>query len=372
MMSATLDEIVAALGGRLVGDGARRVERIAPLTSAASDAITFLAQARLRAQLDTTLAACVIVTPALEEAAVARGVARGDGERGDVERGQGGGHVIVTDDPYAYYARLSQWWARRQRGDIVPDVHATAVVDPGAVIDPTASIGPQAVVEHGARIGAHAVIGPLCFVGAGASVGDDTRLAARVHLAQGCSIGARGIVHAGAVIGADGFGFAPEGAGDAHRWIKIEQLGGVRIGDDVEIGANTCIDRGALDDTVIEDGVKLDNLIQIGHNVRIGAHTAIAGNTGVAGSTRIGAHCMIAGAANIIGHLEIADHVTITVATTVTRSIREPGIYSGAFPMDDNASWERNAATLRRLHELRERVKTLERRLEKPTQKNTP
>ncbi len=352
-MSATLEEITSALGGRLVGDGPRRIERIAPLGSAGLDAITFLAQPRLRAQLDTTQAACVIVAPVLEEAARARSA---------------GGSVIVTDDPYAYYARLTQWWAKRQRGQANPGVHATAVVDPRAVVDPTASVGPQAVVEEGARIGAHAVIGALCFVGVGARVGDDTRLAARVVLAHGCSIGARGIVHAGAVIGADGFGFAPEGADNAKRWTKIEQLGAVRIGDDVEIGANTCIDRGALDDTVIEDGVKLDNLIQIAHNVRIGAHTAMAGNVGVAGSTRIGAHCMIGGAANIIGHLDIADHVTITVATTVTRSIRAAGVYSGAFPMDDNASWERNAATLRRLHELRERVRTLE----KAANKNTP
>ena len=353
-MSATLDEIVTALGGRLVGDGSRRIERIAPLASAAADQIAFLAQPKLRAQLDTTQAACVIVAPALEDAAAARGAA------------------IVSDDPYAYYARLSQWWARRQRGAVAPGVHATAFVDPAATVDPTATIGPQAVIEQGARIGAHAVIGALCFVGADTSVGDDTRLHARVHLAHGCVIGARGIVHAGAVIGADGFGFAPEGQGEAKRWTKIEQLGRVRIGDDVEIGANTCIDRGALDDTVIEDGVKLDNLIQIGHNVRIGAHTAIAGNTGVAGSTRIGAHCMIAGAANIIGHLEIADGVTVTVATTVTRSIREPGsVVSGAFPMDDNASWERNAATLRRLHELRERVKALESRLGKADHNNT-
>ncbi len=344
-MSATLGAIVADLGGQLVGDAARRIVRIAPLTSAGADDISFLAQARLRPQLDATLAACVIVAPSLQDAASARGA------------------VIVVDDPYAYYAKLTRWWAARYRVDVPAGVHASAVVDARADVAATASIGPQAVVEVGAVIGAHAVIGALCFIGAGASIGAHTRLAARVYLAQGCSIGQRGIVHAGAVIGADGFGFAPEGGGDSRRWAKIEQLGAVRIGDDVEVGANTCIDRGALDDTVIEDGVKLDNLIQIGHNVRIGAHTAMAGNVGVAGSTRIGAHCMIGGAANIIGHLDIADHVTVTVATTVTRSIREPGsVISGAFPMDDNASWERNAATLRRLHELRERVRALEKK----------
>jgi UDP-3-O-[3-hydroxymyristoyl] glucosamine N-acyltransferase len=214
------------------------------------------------------------------------------------------------------------------------------VVDATATIDPTASIG------------------PLCVVGAAARVGAHTRLAARVTLGDGCSIGARGIVHSGVVIGADGFGFAPtEG-----RWEKIEQLGNVRIGDDVEIGANTCIDRGALDDTVIEDGVKLDNLIQIGHNVRIGAHAALAGCVGVAGSATIGARCTVGGGAVILGHLRLAEGVHISAASVVTRSILQPGQYSGVFPIDDNASWEKNAATLRHLHALRERLRALEKK----------
>jgi UDP-3-O-[3-hydroxymyristoyl] glucosamine N-acyltransferase len=195
-------------------------------------------------------------------------------------------------------------------------------------------------------------------VGDGAEDGTGTWLKARVMLSGGCSIGARGIVHGGAVIGADGFGFAlHEG-----RWDKIEQLGAVVIGDDVEIGANTCIDRGALDDTVLGDGVKLDNLVQIGHNVRIGDHTAFAGCVGVAGSARIGRHCTAGGGAIILGHLEIVDHVHITAATLITRSIHKPGQYSGAFPFDDNASWEKNAATLRQLHALRERLRALEKK----------
>jgi UDP-3-O-[3-hydroxymyristoyl] glucosamine N-acyltransferase len=176
--------------------------------------------------------------------------------------------------------------------------------------------------------------------------------------AAGCRIGQRGIVHSGAVIGADGFGFAPS----EGRWEKIEQLGGVVLGDDVEIGANTCVDRGALEDTVLEDGVKLDNLVQIAHNVHVGAHSAFAGCVGVAGSARIGRHCTAGGGAIILGHLEIVDHVHITAATVVTRSIRIPGQYSGAFPFDDNASWEKNAATLRQLHALRERLRALERK----------
>jgi UDP-3-O-[3-hydroxymyristoyl] glucosamine N-acyltransferase len=171
-------------------------------------------------------------------------------------------------------------------------------------------------------------------------------------------VGERAIIHSGVVIGADGFGFAPH----EGQWVKIEQLGAVRIGNDVEIGANTCIDRGALEDTVIEDGVKLDNLIQIGHNVHIGAHTAMAGCVGVAGSARIGAHCTVGGGAVVLGHLTLADHVHISAASVVMRSIGKPGQYSGVFPIDDNASWEKNAATLRQLHALRQRIKTLEQR----------
>ncbi|MGE5115323.1 MAG: UDP-3-O-(3-hydroxymyristoyl)glucosamine N-acyltransferase, partial [Betaproteobacteria bacterium] len=203
-----------------------------------------------------------------------------------------------------------------------------------------------------AQIGAHG------FVGEGAVVGAGTRLAPQVTLGARCRIGARGIVHAGVVIGADGFGFAPDG----ERWEKIEQLGAVVIGDDVEIGANCCIDRGALDDTVIEDGVKLDNLIQVGHNVRIGAHSALAGCVGIAGSATIGRHCAIGGGAIVLGHLTLADHVQVSAATVITRSITKPGLYSGVFPFDDNAAWEKNAATLRQLHALRERLRALEKR----------
>ncbi|TAL15817.1 MAG: UDP-3-O-(3-hydroxymyristoyl)glucosamine N-acyltransferase, partial [Aquabacterium sp.] len=209
------------------------------------------------------------------------------------------------------------------------------------------------VIEDGARIGAH------CFIGRDAHVGEGSRLAPHVTLGHDCRIGRRAVVHSGVVIGADGFGFAPH----QGRYEKIEQLGGVRIGDDVEIGANTCIDRGALDDTVLEDGVKLDNLIQIGHNVRVGAHTAMAGCVGVAGSARIGAHCTVGGAAVILGHLTLADGVHISAASVVMRSILQPGQYSGVFPIDDNASWEKNAATLRQLHSLRDRLRALEKQV---------
>jgi UDP-3-O-[3-hydroxymyristoyl] glucosamine N-acyltransferase len=335
-----LADVVSALGGELSGDPQLVIDRIGALESATPSTLSFLSQARYRAQLAITRAGCVIVEPSMREAALARGAA------------------IVTADPYLYFARLSQWWARRTRPATEPGIHPSAVIDPAAVLGADVSVGPFAVIEGDAVIGAGAAIGAQCFVGRGARVGEATRLAARVTIGFDCVLGARCIVHSGVVIGADGFGFAPtEG-----RWEKIEQLGAVHIGDDVEIGANTCIDRGALDDTVIGDGVKLDNLIQIGHNVRIGAHTVMAGCVGVAGSAVIGSHCMIGGAANILGHLEIADHVQISVATVVTRSIPRPGLYSGSFPFDDNAAWEKNAATLRQLHALRERLRALEKR----------
>ncbi len=335
-----LSDLIAALGGDLLGRSDIRIAGIAPLDEADEQGISFLANPRYQAQLATTRAACVIVAPALAEAAAARGAA------------------IVTPDPYLYFARLTQWWAERTRPAASPGVHPSAIVSPGARLGQGVHIGPLAVVEAGAVIGDHARIGAHCVVECDARVGPHTRLAPRVVLGFGCCIGARGIVHSGVVIGADGFGFAPSKDG----YVKIEQLGAVRIGDDVEIGANTCIDRGALSDTVLEDGVKLDNLIQIAHNVHIGRNTAMAGCAAVAGSTRIGANCTIGGAANIIGHLHIVDGVHISAATTVTRSISEPGVYSGPYPFEENSGWQKNAATLRQLHTLRERVRALEKK----------
>jgi UDP-3-O-[3-hydroxymyristoyl] glucosamine N-acyltransferase len=212
------------------------------------------------------------------------------------------------------------------------------------------------VIDPEAHVADTAIIGPLCVVERFAKVGAHSQLKARVTLGEACEIGERCIVHPGVVIGADGFGFA------LHQgtWEKIEQLGAVKIGNDVEIGANTCIDRGALQDTIIEDGVKLDNLIQIGHNVHIGKHTAMAGCVGVAGSARIGANCTVGGGAIVLGHLTLADGVHISAATVVTRSISQPGQYTGLFPIDDNATWEKNAASLKQLHKLRDRIKALE------------
>ncbi len=320
-MQLRLGDLVDSLGGELHGDRQAAVDGLAPLETAGPGQLSFLSNPRYQPQLAASRAGCVIVGPAMREPALARGAA------------------IVADDPYLYFARATRWWkARSAPVDAGPHIHPSAVVDPGAEVDPTARIGPLCVVERGARIGAGTV------------------LKSRVTVSEGCSIGARCLLHPGVVIGADGFGFAPhQGA-----WEKIEQLGAVRIGDDVEIGANTCIDRGALADTVIEDGVKLDNLIQVGHNVRIGRHTAIAGNAGIAGSATIGAHCTIGGSAGILGHLTIADHVHVSSFSLVTRSISKPGHYTGIFPLDDNASWEKNAASLKQLHVLRERVRALE------------
>ncbi|MBI3157825.1 MAG: UDP-3-O-(3-hydroxymyristoyl)glucosamine N-acyltransferase [Burkholderiales bacterium] len=336
-------ELPSLLGGELLGDPDAAFSRLAPLADADADSIAFLAHPRYRAQLDASAAGCVIAAPALREALAGRRAA------------------LLHDDPYLAFARLTQWWAARVRPAGVPGVHASAVVEPLARVHASATVGPLAYVGAGAVVGPHAVVGAQAHIGRDAWIGEGTRLMPRATLLDGCRIGARGIVHGGAVIGADGFGFAPD-AGAGGAWVKIEQLGAVEIGDEVEIGANTCIDRGALADTVIGDGVKLDNLVQIGHNVRVGAHSAFAGCVGVAGSATIGRFCTAGGGAIILGHLELVDHVHISAATVITRSILKPGSYSGMFPFDDNAAWEKNAATLRQLHALRDRLRALEKR----------
>ena len=335
-----LGDLVRDLGGELLGPPGLLISRIAPLDAADPGCISFLANPKYRAQLQTTQTGCVIVSPAVRDEAASRGAA------------------IVTDDPYLYFARLSQWWAKQVRPRAVPSVHPSAVVHPSARLGQDVDVGPLAVIEEGAEIGDGAIIGPHTVVGAQARIGADTRLAARVTIGFDCVIGERCILHSGVVIGADGFGFAPV----QGRWEKIEQLGAVRIGNDVELGANTCVDRGALDDTILEDGVKLDNLVQIAHNVRVGAHTAMAGCVGVAGSTTIGKHCTVGGSGMILGHLTLADHVHVSAGTLISRSIHKPGQYTVIFPSDDNASWEKNAATLRQLHSLRERLRALERK----------
>ena len=324
-MKLDLASVVSALGGVLHGDASLEVTGLAPLETATSQHISFLSNPRYQQQLLDSKAACVIVAQQMQAPAMERGA------------------CIVTEQPYLYFAKLTQLWKRARDPRSEGGIHPSAVVDREAVIHPSASIGPLCVVERGARVGA------------------DTVLKSRVTVGEGCVVGERCILHSGVVIGADGFGFAPNG----DLWEKIEQLGAVQIGNDVEIGANTCIDRGALQDTVIEDGVKLDNLIQIGHNVRVGRNTAMAGCVGVAGSATIGEHCTVGGGAIILGHLTLGAHVNISAATLVSKSILKPGHYTGIFPIDDNAAWERNAASLKQLHSLRDRIKTLEKETKK-------
>ena len=324
-MGLRLASIVELLGGELLGDAGLAIEGLASLEAATPQHLSFLSHPKYQQQLAASQAACVIVSPQMRDLAVARGA------------------CIVSEQPYLYFARVTQLWKKSLPQIMRPKIHPSAVIDPEAVIHPLARIGALCVVERGARIGA------------------DTELKSRVTVGEDCVIGDRCLLHSGVVIGADGFGFAP----NAGAWEKIEQLGAVRIGNDVEIGANTCIDRGALQDTVIEDGVKLDNLIQIGHNVRIGAHTAMAGCVGVAGSASIGAHCTVGGGAVVLGHLALADGVNISAATVVTRSIRKPGHYTGMFPIDENAAWEKNAASLKQLHSLRDRIRALEEQFKK-------
>jgi UDP-3-O-[3-hydroxymyristoyl] glucosamine N-acyltransferase len=336
-MHYTLAEIATRFGGRVLGDPNVRITQIATLQQALPDQISFLTNSKYRAELLTTRAGAVILSEA-------------DAEVTDLPR-------IVSQNPYAYFAKVSA--LLNPQPEFLPGVHATAVIGEGAQIDPTACITALAVVGAGVVIGEHSVIGEGCVVGDNVVIGRHVRLYPRVVIYHDCVIGDHLIAHSGVVIGADGFGIAM----DEGRWLKIPQIGRVVIGNDVEIGANTTIDRGALNDTVIEDGVKLDNQIQIAHNVRIGAHTAIAGCVGIAGSTTIGKYCQIGGSAGILGHLKIADHVVIASFTLIGKSIAEAGSYAAIFPFGKTEDWRKNAVHLRHLDEMAKRIKTLEQAL---------
>lgn len=335
----TLGELVDRFGGELRGDASVTVSQVATLAAAGPEAISFLSNPRYRPQLATTRAGAVIVGPD-DAAALTR-------------------PCIITSNPYAYMAKVSALFHPPPTPRA--GVHPSATVDASAEVPSSCEIAAQAVVGARVRLGEGVVIGAGVVIGDDVAIGEHSRLYPGVVIYHGCRLGARVIVHSGAVIGADGFGLAPEGG----RWLKVPQVGGVVIGDDVEIGANTTIDRGALDDTVIEDGVKLDNQIQVAHNVRIGAHTAIAGCVGIAGSAVIGRHCMIGGAANIHGHIEIADGTVISACTLVTKSITERGTYTAMWPAQPHREWLQQAAQLRHVEALRKRVRALEQRLEK-------
>ena len=350
-MGTRLGQLVERLGGQLAGDPNIEVTGIAPLSDAGASHISFLSNSKLRAQAAYSGAAALILSNA-DDATVA---ATYQGAR------------IVCANPYAYFARAAQYFAALDAIIAAPGIDPSASVAPGAVVHASAHVAPHVTIEAGAQVGEGAVIGAGCFIGRDAVIGAGTELFANVTFHARCVIGARGIIHSGAVIGTDGFGFANEGG----VYIKIPQTGRVVIGDDVDIGANTTIDRGALADTIIEDGVKLDNQIQIGHNCHIGAHTAMAGCVGVAGSAKIGKYCTFGGAAMVLGHLTIADRVHISSGSMVSRSILEAGQYTGFYPLAKNADWEKSAAIVRNLATMRDKIRALEKTIKTITEQQT-
>ncbi|MER3546243.1 MAG: UDP-3-O-(3-hydroxymyristoyl)glucosamine N-acyltransferase [Rhodanobacteraceae bacterium] len=329
-----LEELAQRFGLKLRGGGNAMIRGVATLANAQEDQLAFLSNPRyLGALRDTRAGAVVLREEHADRCAVP---------------------ALIAADPYLAYAKIAALFDQTPASQ--PGTHASAVVEPGARISASASIGAfchvaaDAVIEDGATLGPHCIVGPGCIVGA------QSRLVARVTLVTRVTLGKRVLIHPGAVLGADGFGIA----NDRDRWVKVPQMGGVRVGDDCEIGANTTIDRGALEDTVLEEDVRLDNQIQIAHNVFIGAHTAMAGCSAVAGSARIGRYCQIGGSAGVLGHLEIADRVTITAMSLVTHSLREPGLYSSGTPLQDNRAWRRNAARFKHLDEFACRLAELE------------
>jgi UDP-3-O-[3-hydroxymyristoyl] glucosamine N-acyltransferase len=330
-ISMTLGELAVRFGLVLRGDPDARVSHVGTLEGADASSVSFLANPKYRRYLRDTRAGAVVLDPRLADECPVP--------------------ALLAKNPYAAYARIAA--VLHPPRAATRGVHPSAVVDPQATVDATAFVGPQCVIAAGARIGPRAVVGPSCVVMEDVSVGADTRLVAKVTLCPSVVLGERCVIHPGVVIGADGFGLAP----DRGEWIKVPQVGGVRIGDDVEIGANTTVDRGAIEDTVIEDGVKLDNQIQIAHNVRVGAHTVVAGCSGVSGSTTIGQRCMIGGQVGIAGHLTICDDVVLTGRSFVSSSIRQPGTYSSGLPVEEASRFRKNAARFYQLDEFMREVR---------------
>jgi UDP-3-O-[3-hydroxymyristoyl] glucosamine N-acyltransferase len=328
--SFTAAELARRFALELHGDADTRVAGVATLARAGRDELAFLANPRYRSQLAESDAGIVVM-----------GAGDAEGHAGT---------ALIAADPYVAFAKLAALFDTRIAA--TPGIHASAVVDASATIDPSASIGPFASIGARSTIAAGAVIGAGCAIGEDCVVGEDCDIGPRVTLVRRIRLGKRVLIHPGAVLGADGFGLAMEGG----RWLKIPQLGGVVVGDDCEIGANTTIDRGALDDTVLEEDVRLDNQIQIGHNAHIGAHTAMAGCSAVAGSARIGRYCLIGGGAGVLGHLELCDRVIVTAMSLVTHSIREPGEYSSGTPLMDNRSWRKSAARFKQLDSIARRL----------------
>jgi UDP-3-O-[3-hydroxymyristoyl] glucosamine N-acyltransferase len=337
-MAVSLAELARRFHGRVKGNPELTINRVASLESAGPGDIAYLSDRKYLTKLSKTAAGAVIVTEA--------------------DASHFAGPALIVDDPHLCFARVAQFLHPFPK--FSPGVHTTAVIESGAQVAVTAWIGPHSVVEAGAKIGDDAFVGPGCFIGKGAELGARNRLIGHVAIGERCVSGTDCVIYPGAVIGGGGFGFARNG----ERWQKVPQLGRVVMGNDVEVGANTTIDRGALDDTVIGNGVKLDNLIQIAHNVQIGDNTAIAACVGIAGSTKIGQRCTLGGQSGIVGHLEITDDVHVTAGSLVTSSIREAGVYSSslkAMPVD---KWRRNVAVLHRLEEMSQRLKKIEENLE--------
>ncbi|WP_090238858.1 UDP-3-O-(3-hydroxymyristoyl)glucosamine N-acyltransferase [Pseudomonas guineae] len=333
----TLGQLAERLGATLRGAEDQPISGLATLQEAGPDQLSFLANAQYRKFLSGCQAGAVLLT-----AADAEGYA---------------GNTLVVANPYLAYAELSHLFDRKPRA--LPGVHPTAVVAADAQVDASASIGAYAVIESGVQIAAGVTVGAQCVIGARSMVGEGGWLAPRVTLYHDVRIGKRVVIQSGAVIGGEGFGFANE----KGVWQKIAQIGGVTIGDDVEIGANTTVDRGALSDTLIGNGVKLDNQIMIAHNVQIGDNTAMAGCAGISGSTKIGKNCMIAGGVGMVGHIEVCDNVFVTGMTMVTRSITEPGSYSSGTAMQPAAEWRKSAARIRQLDDMARRLQQLEKQL---------
>ncbi len=348
-MALTLEALAKRFGGDIAGDSQCTVGGLAPLDQAGPHQLAFLANPKYLSQVETTRAGAVLIKPQdLEKLGAAAE----------------GRNFIVTANPYAYFARVAQMFIDLAAPKRAAGVHPSARVDPAAQVAASAVIGPNVTIEAGAVIGEQVRLDANVFVGAGTRIGEGSHLYPNVVVYHGCDVGERAIIHSGAVIGSDGFGFAPdfEGDGDARTgsWVKIPQVGGVKIGPDVEIGANTTIDRGAMADTVIEECVKIDNLVQIAHNCRIGAYTVVAGCAGIAGSTRIGRHCMIGGAVGIAGHVTLGDYVIVTAQSGVSKSLPKAGMYTSAFPAVEHGDWNRSAALVRNLDKLRDRIRSLE------------
>ena len=333
-MEFSIAELAQRFDAGYQGEASVRVKGVCTLHPGMPGCITFLNNSRYRRYLADTRASAVILSPA-------------DASRCPVA-------CLISDNPYLLYAKVAALF--RPPRSMVAGVHPSAVVEAGARVDGGAGVGPHAVVRSGATVEAGVSIGPGCVIGEDASIGAGSQLIANVYVGPGCRLGQRVVLHPGVVIGADGFGLAKDG----ERWVNVPQLGAVVLGDDVEIGANSTVDRGAIDDTVVENGVKLDNQIQVGHNVRIGEYTVIAGCVGIAGSANIGRRCQIGGGAGIGGHIDIADDTLITGMTMVTHSLREAGVYSSGMPVEPNKRWRRIIARLRQLDDLHARLAALE------------